>query len=341
MKGTNMFSSSRHSKISNLSTEKANEIINKTQELIPDIYELSENQDLIINNLIHYIKVLRRQLKPLKTFGLEYNFGIGGGIIRDLVLDKSPGDVDIIVNIPMINPGQIYLNYNGANEFYDKIKNTEYNYLCNIGRESSPYYSGHDRTNYFLEIKTKNYMKFIKQLLEIKGKYHLQDDGACANYQNAHIIGIIKQNFDKNLLPADIIFSSFDIENYVNTFDFDLCKGYISSENLYELSTSKILKSIILSPHMIRDIENKQMTMNLANLKFENVEYYLNKHFLKMKEKFPDYELNTRVPEISMSDNKVQELSNLENYVRSVKLKNKLEESIDEKIISTKKLNKI
>lgn len=325
--------------IFNLPNEKEKELIIKTKELIPDMYELSENQENIINNIIYYINYIKEQLEPLKFFDLKYSFGIGGGVIRDLLLDKLPGDVDIIVNIPSLNPGRHSIEYGDDKALYEKFKKTEYNYLYEIVTEISPYYNSHSNVNQFLEIKEKNYCKFIKSFLKIKGKYYSQEKGGCANYQNAHIIGMIKQNGNKKLLPADIIFSSFDIKDYVNTFDFDLCKGYICTNDSYIDTTSSVLENILLSPHMVRDIEKKEMTINIANLSLENLDYYLNKHFFKMTEKFPEYELKTRRPTVNTY--KEETLDKLEQYAKSFYLKYKLEEKILNKSSINKKSNKI
>ena len=49
---------------------------------------------------------------------------------------------------------------------------------------------------------------------------------------------------------------------------------------------------ILFNGSMLRDLEDKKISLNPIKFNKEHIEYFFSKHYLKLKEKFSNYELN-------------------------------------------------
>ena len=146
------------------------------------------------------------------------------------------------------------------------------------------------------------------------------------DYLNAHIGGMVKLNYIEinKLINVDVILSDLPADQFITTFSFDLCKMYllwdkellnkvssISNDSNKDKIITSFLESIMLSPYTVNDIENKKMTINLNNINEKHLHYYLGKHYLKMKEKFPEYELSSRYHDKNPEIERIDKLSSI------------------------------
>ena len=303
---------------------------NKIKQIIPDKNNLTPKQH---NKLLEFKNTLlniKELLSSLDSYDITYSFGIVGGCIRDLLLDKEHKDIDICITLNSFNtyPGQQTIR---LNEFI-KTHPRFYNYIINNNGLSSVEISQGD-------INISTLIKAINDILNINNsELFLNNKGEVDNYQNQHINGIIKM-LKVNEKPIDLIFTNHTSATFVTTFSFDICRGFINySDNLIlyeEGSELELLDNIIITRHMLKDIETQQLTTNLNGLSCENLEYFLNKHYIKMKEKFPEYKLNYRVNRDAFSEEKEQ---NRIDRLVAIILNTKLNEEIPNKNIS---LNRI
>lgn len=98
--------------------------------------------------------------------------------------------------------------------------------------------------------------------------------------------------------PVDLIFTNDSIEDFVQTFDFSICKIYYK-HNIEQFETiqnleswQKIYHRIIFTPTFLKDLKDKTITLNLRHFDENEIEYFLTHHYQRIKEKYFDYSLN-------------------------------------------------
>ena len=107
---------------------------------------------------------------------------------------------------------------------------------------------------------------------------------------NAHITSI-HQFSGINNKKVDLIVTENSGISFLSTFDFEICKVYANLRNVK--TKEQLLNKIVPLGSMLRDIEDKTFSFNGIKFPQNNLEYFFNKHLLKLKEKYPDYSVNT------------------------------------------------
>ncbi len=133
-------------------------------------------------------------------------------------------------------------------------------------------------------------------------------------YLNKKIASIFKI-IDKNGFENDLIVSDISAQNFIASFDFEICKCYIELETKNKsISYNEFLNNIVCLPSMLRDLDEKTLTIKVKNFNMEEIEYFMNKHYLKLKEKFPDYKLNYFESKTNQENMRLNEIKYL-NYL--------------------------
>jgi hypothetical protein len=116
-------------------------------------------------------------------------------------------------------------------------------------------------------------------------------------YYSKHLFSNIKipQEFS---FPVDLIFTNDSIEDFVQTFDFSICKIYYKHnprelDDDYDLENwQKIYRKIIFTPTFLKDLHDKTITLNLRNFEENEIHYFLTHHYQRIKNKYSEYSLN-------------------------------------------------
>lgn len=250
-------------------------------EVLPKKNNLSLSQQNILNHIKNSIDVVEHILEPFRKFNIDYDLIITGGAIYDLVLNLNDiKDIDIVISFQK-----------GIKYYYEAIEyeafNEEFSSLL------APLYY-----EVFHEIKKIFYPKDLTYLISTIAtqSYQLENtfyskDGKTEEYINRTILGICKIN-DSNLSkPIDLIISTENAEHYPHFFDFSLCKmAMVYKNSRVKCDKDDLINHIFIMKHSLYDIYQKTLTLRVDKFQKEHIEYFLNKHFLRLKEKLPNYE---------------------------------------------------
>lgn len=131
------------------------------------------------------------------------------------------------------------------------------------------------------------------------------------DYVKALIHSLIKVNDEKLSKPLDIMITQHNQTIYCASFDFNICQNYLNYRNFLsnefmsikdlhtvlkesnlKFSPQDMLEKIVCYPGSLTDLSNQTYTMKFNSLRLENIEYYMERHYSRMKEKLPDFKLN-------------------------------------------------
>jgi hypothetical protein len=263
--------------------------------------QLNDSQKRVLEDILENTKIIKQTLNPLKSV-CDYNLSLVGGTLRDLILGKedSINDYDIVLSLGHIDILKIQKLEELSNELkieirlnqeYEKIKEfrlngTKERYEIQGGKWSN------SEENELLKVLKGNYYlsKIVKSLMNTMPKVkHFEAKNVREEYANYHIMSI-HQFEGRSNKKVDLIVSDYADMDFLSTFDVELCKVYV---NLNKISTKEdIIKNIIPTKSMLKDVEDKTLSINVIKFTCENLEYFFNKHLLKLKEKFPNYKIN-------------------------------------------------
>ena len=137
---------------------------------------------------------------------------------------------------------------------------------------------------------------------------------------NNHIDGILQFN-GLNNKKIDLIVSDFVGAEFIQTFDFEICKGVLDFDSLFkktELNHEQQIElcanEVFLTVGMLRDLGRKTLSICCDSFTVENIHYFMNKHFLKLRGKFPDYELNGFIKNPHITNEKAEVLHTINAY---------------------------
>lgn len=316
-------------------SEKLDEFFSKIEKFQPDIKKLNTEQIVFLEDMFSALTQFNDDLNELKEYGLSFELGIAGGALRDVILNNSIniGDYDItlhINNIPMdFTSNELNINWNKLEKF--NFKGLWKKYFS----APEPYYTPLPQS-----VNEKMLTNLIGAVLKQSNSQKIKEihyaNHEVGTYQNNSIYGLIKLENVISKKPIDLIITNRLIDGFVNTFSFDLCKTYYKYNNKHTFED--MVNNIIIQHSMLKDLENKTLTMNINHLSEENIRYYMNKHYKKMKEKYPEYTLDYRCrydqyDKMSEYNIKLRELEVIARYyILQEKLENNSKKSIKLKI---------
>lgn len=254
----------------------------------------------ILEEILENKNIIEKELAPLKEL-FHFDLNIVGGSLRDVILNSTDKindyDFTISCNFDLIKPlddvaKDMGLSLNSLKDELNTITKARIDFAekqCesqgfDLDRSSKQYLISTTKQNfYFSQIihklmeNTKNYQYFSSK--------NVQDE-----YMNAHITSI-HQFFGINNKKVDLIVTENSGISFLSTFDFEICKVYANLRNVK--TKEQLLNKIVPLGSMLRDIEDKTFSFNGIKFPQENLQYFFNKHLLKLKEKYPDYSVNT------------------------------------------------
>lgn len=263
--------------------------------------QLNHSQWEVLQEIMDNKNFLAEKLKPLEP--INYHLSLVGGSLRDLVVDnaQSINDYDIVISLGYVKESTLENLTNIAKTLgvHVDINNPEFEAMkrfrekSKIEQKNVKGYSWDNddekelnktlNANYYLSKIVKHLMKDIPTIKNFESKNVREE------YANYHIMSI-NQFMGANNKKVDLIVSDYEDMSFLSTFDIELCKLYLNLKNIS--NKEEIMDNIIQTGSMIRDLEDKTLSINVIKFSEENQEYFFNKHLLKLTEKYPDYKVN-------------------------------------------------
>jgi hypothetical protein len=282
----------------------------------PKEKNISEGQMQAFKEVFDNAQIIANALKPLRDLGFDFNLAIVGGAVRDIVMDRTEtiNDYDFVLNIDDSHPSlQILkekITNSGISEiltrdeqssFYRQLNSFE-KYLSEnqFKKRINDPYMGMSNKKIEEETKIKLLWQIIveRQVKTMQKEYTIFTNKDVENkYLNQHIEAIFQINGINNK-KIDLILSERTGQGFAMTFDFEICKGVIGLDFLtnHQPFDGEPIKALVdnvwLMPSMLKDIDEKTFTIRANNFTSEHINYFMGKHFLKLKQKFPTYTLN-------------------------------------------------
>lgn len=269
----------------------ASEYYRKIEDITFQNKNVPKDLRVTINKIHQDIGKLMIHLKPIIDLGFISEIGICGGSVRDIVLGKYTNikDIDICISLNYekfytvlmdIQDGNIE-NYKHSHllkklSFYKKLNSDDQ--LHNLIFVCIHYY-------YDSHIYEKNHSITIGEDLRPYTLTH-------------RLKSVIKVDDDALNYPCDLLLTHLSLENYVNQFDFNICKAYIClmDDELIFSHVAKPLQyihKIEFKLDFLEDVMQKKLTLDMATrYSINDVENSLGAHFSRLQDKYPDYSLD-------------------------------------------------
>lgn len=275
----------------------------------------------LFRNIMKDVAQIHYALKPLaRLLGFRYDMGIAGGCLRDLLNERTIKDIDIIVSLhyvpgfnffsDIMHEGNIEKKKTPDEIFREAYPNPEWQVL-ELGLPAF-IYQPEKKTSYAEQFFFHVFSNTLKKNFHVDKEYEprpvsesLKERLKTTNllktqYKNAFLRGVIKLE-DKALhFPLDILLANSTVSQYVDSFDFEICKVWLDcsdKEMLDELiihcteeKLEKIYQKIQVSSTFIHDLQNKTLTLDPSCFDLQSAEISLMKHYPRIKAKYPEHE---------------------------------------------------
>jgi hypothetical protein len=282
----------------------------------PQEKSMSEGQRKSFKEIYDNAELIANALKPLRELGFDFSLSVVGGAVRDTVLDKSEtiNDYDFVVTLDD--------SYFSLQALKNKITNSEIGTILNKEEQSSFYRQLTDFEKYLSEnqfkrqindpylgmsnkkIEEEAKIKLLWQILverQVKNNLKISNIFRNKDVENKYLnknIEAIFQVDGLNNKKIDLIVSQHTGRGFAMSFDFEICKGEINlgfmtrHEPFEGDAVKELLNNLWLMPSMLRDIDEKTLSISAGNFDIDHINYFMNKHFLKLKDKFPTHSFN-------------------------------------------------
>jgi hypothetical protein len=247
-----------------------------------DIEQISEN-------ILAQLQKLVIRLIPLYQIGLKYDVYLAGGCIRDLVYGNQDKikDLDVIFSIDV-------------DSILSTIKNTPIFTLeaifgtdivsCTNWISASDVKKVHGLFHYCLNKHYSISRGYTIEDIKEKGKEKEYD-----SLLNENLDGIITIKDEEDQYPMDILLTTSNIDDYLKSFNFEICKAYIpffQKNGKFITDTIDFFEKIHVSAGFIKDGMKKTITYNLEEQKnLFVIEKSINTHLPRITAKYSDYKI--------------------------------------------------
>jgi BarA-like signal transduction histidine kinase len=253
--------------------------------ILPQKESLTVEQTTILNHITNSINLIEHILLPFEKLGIDYDLTISGGAIYDLVCHLSDiKDIDIILSFPQIKDYD-YL-YDGHASVEEKIFDSEFTQLLSPLHEQL---LGYKKQNLYYHDLT-HIISLLAQTHSLKVETFYSKNNQVADYLNKVIAGICKIN-PLEAKPIDLILSRSPAHEFIHFYDFNLCQmSLIYKKGTFQCHKDNLINHIFMTKNAAYDVTQKKITLKADKFNQEHIEYFLNKHFLRLREKLPEFE---------------------------------------------------
>ncbi len=286
-----LFKDSKSNPFTSLS-EKEVSFVKKIKYLNGDMPEAYFNKVLSIKNQLNSFI---GKMQPIFELGIKFNIYLAGGSLRDLLLNNNDNirDLDVIFD---------FSEYTDSNA--KKLSEMSVYMLNKIFGELNLTQTQWDE----LDPKQKSFLlifKTIQKEYNIEKKYTLEelktksslDNETYSHLLNKELEAVISISSSSYEYPMDILVINTNVDAYLDTFSFDICKVKLSLVNMDKpqiiTNVYDFMKFIHTPKHFLKDAMGKTLTLKMY--KYGNVgliEKILTKHYNKIKHKYSDFKIN-------------------------------------------------
>lgn len=249
----------------------------------------------IVSNIRNQLNSFVGKMQPIYELGIKFNMYLAGGALRDLLLNNHQKirDLDVIFDFS----DYVETNNKKLSEMSVFMLNKLFG---NLNLTQTQWDDLDSKQKVFLlifNVLQKEYTIEKKYTLEeLKVKSSLENE-TYSHLLNKELEAVISISSSTIHYPMDILVINTNIDNYLDTFSFDLCKIKLSIVNMGKpqiiTNIYDFMKYIDTPKHFIKDAMEKTLTLKMY--KYSDVglvEKILNKHYTKIKEKYSDFKIN-------------------------------------------------
>lgn len=299
-----------------LSEENYIDLLKKTISLDDFI---SKNKIFPLFNIWSDAKKLNDVLLPLKEMNIKYTLDLTGGSVRDFLLDNHDKikDLDFMLSIEehtisdLLEKMEKYFSaeelrsagFKIDEKFIKKIEargiqtafnnSTQEEFTENLDSLKVCLLKlCFNRSNKTYDLFSKN-----KRLVEISIS---QDNNYLSETKKKDrlmaVIKIDNENFDTKF-PIDILLTDFIKPEFLQDFDFDICKASIcfvndSIKKKFPDTPYELVGRFVADDEFWADVFNKKITYNIDKRNKYEIDRSFGDHLDRILSKYPDFEVN-------------------------------------------------
>ncbi len=328
-------------------------------EIFQKIFNLNsftKNKILAIQKVLSDLEKISEKIVLFNKIDEVFNFdlGIAGGALRDILLMKNPQvkDIDLILSFKYKKHLlEKYFNFghNKSSRDQDLFRQSVIKTSQNLKEYGFPeldtvsileIHSLDEMIKEYLMkiiflIVSKDFKSDVFYRTEFKNTANLKNIINSSEYNDKHLKGVIKIK-DKSLnFDLDILLTSVEIESYLKAFDYSICKvmSVFVKDNVFVLKKNdwkEFIKSVIINDEIYEDLIKKEITFNVDRFSQKEIESSIKNHYPRIKEKYPDFKL-------ILKGDRVKKGEIIDTINLMLELKDKL--NVDKKF--TKEISKI
>lgn len=285
------------------------------------IEEKLTKKNPVFHKILNQIEEIDNIIRPiLNKLDIDFSLHLSGGALRDLILNQEDKikDLDLLIEFhDKFNKEHISgRNSSEKNErekellkefFQEKgkyLKELNIDIFYGQSREKilheiifqsiNKKMKNTEIKHFFDQEKTEEKKEKIeKKKQEKKSKKELSEHDDMIYDGLFSVIKVKKNNSDD--YPIDLLLNG-NRYSYLNFFDFNICKSLLTIKKPNNEMNNNIENDLYLYDGFIKDVICKTLTLNASIFsKNEYVDRCLNDHYLRLKNKYPDYkfEVNT------------------------------------------------
>lgn len=267
--------------------------------------EIFYNQEIMIavKKIFYDMSYIHEALEILEKVGIDFTLTLVGGALRDLLTDnhESIKDLDIVLSIN--NVEQYSINQEGdlVNNIEDNTELKEYIDSCKEKYKDWEFWNIDKKIAALIESILSKKITIKQTYIPLELPKEMKDNGIFrSNYHNLFLRGVIKLEDNTLQYPADILICNATAEEYVNTFDFNICKIMltISADQYKEMCLNfnwdmleTIKNQIIPSNDFWIDLAYKRLTLNPIGFDMNALERAIVDHLPRIQKKYPHHTL--------------------------------------------------
>ncbi len=328
-------------------------------EIFQKIFNLNsftKNKILAIQKVLSDLEKISEKIVLFNKIDEVFNFdlGIAGGALRDILLMENPQvkDIDLILSFKYKKHLlEKYFNFghNKSSRDQDLFRQSVIKTSQNLKEYGFPeldtvsileIHSLDEMIKEYLMkiiflIVSKDFKSDVFYRTEFKNTANLKNIINSSEYNDKHLKGVIKIK-DKSLnFDLDILLTSVEIESYLKAFDYSICKvmSVFVKDNVFVLKKNdwkEFIKSVIINDEIYEDLIKKEITFNVDRFSQKEIESSIKNHYPRIKEKYPDFKL-------ILKGDRVKKGEIIDTINLMLELKDKL--NVDKKF--TKEISKI
>lgn len=250
-------------------------------------------KSIILEKMWQDSKIIYDALEPLIQLGMECTIDLTGGCVRDFVLNHENNikDLDFMIKLhpTVINTGETELKYI-----------LDYDYVCksNLFTQkelNDSQYSDNDtrhiQTSKLFSI-CMNRTTFVQSQtvpVILAGLNYIDNDNDIRQ-RIMQVIKICGSNY-----PIDLLLTEYDKPDFINAFDFDLCKTSFCIFNSrykqdFPQHYTHLISRFSADLTFWADVINKTLTFNVFDKTQSRIDSSFGDHLHRLVNKYPNYQ---------------------------------------------------